>query len=202
MTRAVNWYDVVVFVALLYGVWSGLRAGLMGEIIRVIGLVLMIALAFTLYQPVGDWLKDHSQWSEDTARLIAFISIAVIVYLISLAVRLATHRHMQKMKLGSLVENIGGVFAGVIRMTLIMAWLTVILALSGNESLRRSVGVDSRFGSFVIEQLPALQPVVEKSLPGKLWIMDKIKRPPEPDIEDAGATNTETTPNRSQPNTP
>jgi membrane protein required for colicin V production len=198
----VNWYDVVVVVALLYGVWSGLRAGLMGEIIRVIGLVLMIALAFTLYQPVGDLIQNHSQWSEETAHLIAFVSIAVVVYLISLAVRLALHRHMQKMKLGALVENIGGAFAGVVRMTLIMAWLTVILALSSGEFMRRSVGVESRFGSFVVNQVPALKPMVEKSLPKRLWIMEDIKRPPEPNYEDAGATNAATTPNRSQPNAP
>jgi len=201
VTRAVNWYDVVVFVALLYGVWSGLRAGLMGEIIRVIGLVLMIALAFVLYRPVGDWIGDHSQWSDETAHLIAFVSIAVIVYLISLAVRLATHRHMQQMKLAALVENIGGAFAGVVRMTLIMAWLTVVLSLSGNEFFQRSVGRESRFGSLVVEQLPALKSTVEKSLPKKLWIED-IKQPAEPHHEDAGATNSDTTTNHPQPNAP
>jgi hypothetical protein len=109
---------------------------------------------------------------------------------------------MQKMKLGALVENIGGAFAGVVRMTLIMAWLTVILALSSGESLKRSVGVESRFGSFVVSQIPALKPIVEKSLPKRLWTMPDVKRPPEPNYEDAAATNADTTPNRSQPNAP
>ena len=41
-----------------------------------------------------------------------------------------------------------------------MAWVTVVLSLSGGDSLQRNVGVESRFGSFVIHQLPVLQSVV------------------------------------------
>jgi uncharacterized membrane protein required for colicin V production len=198
VTPAVNWYDLVVVVALLYGVWSGLRAGLMGEIIRVIGLVLMIVLALELYQPAGDWLKNHSQLSDEAAHLLAFVSIAAVVYLISLAARLAMHRRMQQLKLGALVENVGGAFAGVVRMTVIMAWVTVVLSLSGGEFLRRSVGAESRFGSFVVGQLPALKSVVGKSLPRNMWLMQDLKRRAEPNYEEGGATNTNT--NRPQPN--
>jgi uncharacterized membrane protein required for colicin V production len=50
----VNWYDVVVVIALLYGVWSGVRAGLTGEVIRVVGLILMVVVALASYQSAGD----------------------------------------------------------------------------------------------------------------------------------------------------
>lgn len=195
-----NWYDVVVVIALLYGVWSGLRSGLMGEIIRVIGLVLMVVLALELQQPFGDWIKNHSQMSDETAYLLAFVSIAVVVYLISVAARLATHRHMQQMKLGALVENVGGGFAGVVRMTLIMAWVSVVLSLSSDGFLRRAVGTESRFGSFVVNQLPGLRSVVDKSLPGKTWVSQDLKRRPEPNLEEGGVTNAN--PNNSPANTP
>jgi len=196
----VNWYDLVVVVALLYGVWTGLRAGLMGEIIRVVGLILMIALAFALYKPVGDLIGDHSQLSDDNAHLLAFVSIAAVVYLISLAVRLATHRHMQKFKLGSLIESVGGAFAGVVRMLVIMTWVTILLAVSSGEFMERSVGQESRFGSFVVSLLPALKPVAEKSLPEKLWIREEPKHSVEANADTTASTNTDS--NRPQPNTP
>jgi uncharacterized membrane protein required for colicin V production len=195
VTQAVNWYDVVVAAALLYGAWSGLRAGLTAEIIRVVGLVLAVVLGLTLYQPVGDGIWHRSQLSHETAQLVAFVSVAVVVYLISVLVRLATRRHMKEYKFSVLLENVGGAFAGVVRLTVIMAWLTLILSLSGGDFLQRSVSMESRFGSCVVRQLPALQSVVEKSLPRKMRLMPDLKRQPEPNYDEGDATHTNT--NRS-----
>ena len=200
MTRVVNWYDLVVVLTLLYGVWSGVRAGLTGEVIRVIGLILMVVVALASYQPAGDWIMDHSRMPDETAHLLAFVSIAVVVYLISVAARLALHRRMQQYRFSALVENVGGGCAGVVRMTMIMAWLTVVLSLSADDLLRRNIAVESRFGSFVVHQLPALQSVVEKSLPKSRWFTQDLKRRPEPSYEEAGATDTNT--NRSQTTVP
>jgi membrane protein required for colicin V production len=184
----INWYDLVVVVALLYGVWSGLRAGLTGEIIRVIGLVLMIALAAEFYLSAGNWLRAHSQLGKDISYLIAFVSIAVVVHLIALAARLATHKQMQKLKFAAIVENVGGSLAGVVRMAVIMTWLTVLLCLSNSDFWHHTVGEESRFGTFVINQLPAVKNIVKKSFPEKAWLSD-LKRRPEPNYEEVGSTN-------------
>ena len=192
MTQAVNWYDVIVAVALLYGVWSGLRAGLTGEIIRVIGLILAVVLGLTLYQPVGDWIWHRSQLLQETAQLVAFVSIAVVVYLISVAVRLATHRRMKQYKFSALLENVGGAFAGVIRMAVIMAGVSLILILFGGSFPGRSVSEESRFGSYVVRQLPALQAVVERNLPRQMQFLPDLKRRPEQSYDMGGATNTST----------
>ena len=191
-TRVVNWYDVVVVLALLYGVWSGVRAGLTGEVIRVIGLILMVLVALASYQSAGNWMAGHSQMPVETAQLLAFVSIALVVYLVSVAVRLALHRHMLQYKFSALVENVGGGCAGVVRMTVIMAWLTVVLSLSADASVRRNIDAESCFGSFIVHQLPALQSVVGRSLPKSRWITQDLKRRPEPNSEEVGATDTNT----------
>src|ERR1017187_685859 len=165
-TGTVNWDDVVVVGAMFYGVWGGIRAGLTGEIIRVIGLVLMIVVAVRLHHPVGDWLSANSPLPHDTAQLIVFVSIAVVVYLISVWIRLATRRRMQELKTGALVENVGGGFAGAVRMVLIMAWVTVVLSLSTSNFLYDEVGVRSRFGSLVLDQFPAARTAMQKNSPG------------------------------------
>jgi hypothetical protein len=160
----------------------------------------MVLLAVELYQPAGDWLQKHSQLTDETAHLLSFVSIAVVVYLLAVAARLATHRRMQRLEFGSLVENVGGAFAGVIRMTVIMAWVTVVLSLTNNEFLQRNVSGESRFGSFVVAQLPALQSVEEKTMPKKMWLLQDLKRPPDPNYEMGGTTDTNT--NRPQAVTP
>jgi uncharacterized membrane protein required for colicin V production len=193
--RALNWYDFVVIVALIYGAWSGLRAGLTGEIIRVIGLVLMIVLAFQLYQPLGNWLQAHSPLTGEAVYLVAFVSIAVVVHLLALAARLAAHRHVQKLKLAAMIENVGGSLAGVIRMIVIMAWLTAFLCLAGSDFWRHEVGEQSRFGSFVATFVPTVKAMFEKNFPErKTGLMPDLKRRPEPDYEGGGPTNTKSPP--------
>ena len=193
--RALNWYDIVVIVALIYGAWSGLRAGLTGEIIRVIGLVLMIVLAFQFYEPFGNWLQLHSALNVEAANLVAFVSIAVVVHLIALAARLATHRRMQKLKLAALMENVGGSLAGVVRMLVIMAWVTGFLCLAGNDFWRHQVGEQSRFGSFVSEQVPTVKAMLgQGSTEGKTGFLPDLKRRPEPEYEGGGSTNAKSSP--------
>jgi uncharacterized membrane protein required for colicin V production len=186
-----NWYDIVVVGALFYGVWSGIRAGLMGEIIRVIGLVLMIVLAVQFHQPVGDWIGENSSLPHAAAQLIAFVSIAVVVYLITLWVRLATRKRMLEVKTAALVENVGGGFAGAVRMVLIMAWVTVVLSLTTSNFLYDQVGIKSRFGSLVLDQLPVARAVMEGNSREKAWFMQDVKRRPEPNYEETGSTNTQ-----------
>lgn len=188
----VNWYDVVVVGAMFYGVWSGIRAGLMGEIIRVIGLILMLVLAAQFHQPVGDWMSATSPFPDDASQLIAFVSIAVVVYLITVWIRLATRKQMLEVKTSPMVENVGGGFAGAIRMVLIMAWVTVALSLTLNSSLRDEFGANSRFGSLVLDNLPTVRTAMQKNLPQKAWFMQDVKRRPETNYEIGGPTNTQT----------
>jgi uncharacterized membrane protein required for colicin V production len=187
----VNWYDVVVIGALFYGVWSGIRAGLTGEIIRVIGLVLMFVLAVEFHQSVGDWLNENSPLPDDACQLIAFVSIAVVVYLITLWIRLATRKRMQELKTAALVENVGGGFAGAVRMVLVMAWVTVVLSLSTSNFLYDQVGVKSRFGSLVLDQFPSARAAMEKNSPGTSWFSQDVKRRSEPNYDIGGPTNTQ-----------
>ena len=184
-----NWYDWVIIAALVYGMWSGLRAGLTGEIIRVIGLVLMVVLGLGFYRPLGNWLQIHSRLGDEPSQLIAFITIAITVYLVALAARLATHREMQKLKFAALVENVGGSLAGVVRMAVIMAWVTVLLCLSNSQFWYRTAGEESRFGSFVVGQLPAVRGMVKRSFPDQTWFLNDLKRRPEPNYDESGSTN-------------
>ena len=186
---SINWYDVVVVAALFYGVLSGIRAGLTGEIIRVIGLVLMVILALEFHEPVGDWLSANSPFPDEAAQLIAFVSIALVVYLITVAIRLRTKKRMQELKVGSLVEHMGGGFAGMIRMLVVMALVTLLLNMSTSGFLADQVGVRSRFGSLVLEQLPAMRAVEERNLPQKDWVLPNSKRVTEPKPEASDATN-------------
>jgi uncharacterized membrane protein required for colicin V production len=182
----INWYDIVVVGALFYGVWSGISAGLTGEIIRLAGLVLMIVLASEFHQFVGDWLHANSPLTDDAAQAVAFIGIAVMVYLITLAIRLRTAKRMQELKVAALLENVGGGFAGAIRVVVIMAWITVVLSLSTSSYFADQVGIKSRFGSLVLDRLPEVRAAMNNS-----WFSPKASQPTGTSHEESSSSSTQ-----------
>ena len=190
--QGVNWYDIVVVVAVLYGLWAGIRAGLTGEIIGVVGLVLMIWLSLQFHTNAGDLLRSLMGWSDvGFSNLVGFAGIAAAVWVLTYIARRKVHERMLKLKLASVVENGGGAFAGMVRMVVVMIFTTVVASLTRSAWLHRHVVNDSRFGSLIAERFPSVKSAVEKSFPEKLWPLGEIKRREEPKIEE-----TETKPNR------
>jgi membrane protein required for colicin V production len=182
-----NWYDIVVIAVLIYGIVAGVRNGLSGEIILVLGLLLMVALALSFYADVGEWLRRVTGLILEVANLVAFVSIAVIVYVVTIVVRKVVHRKLKQLKFAAVVENIGGGMAGSLRVLVIMAWLTVVLSLVRSPFWHEQVARNSRFGAFVVEQFPAVAAVTKKEFPEKVWFLRDIRRREEPAIDESSS---------------
>jgi membrane protein required for colicin V production len=185
-----NWYDAIVGVAILWGLWSGVRNGLFGEILRVLGLVAMVAAALKFYIPAGDWMQKTIKMPEEPARLLTFVVIAIVVYALAYRVRSFVHGRMKNFKFGAFIENVGGAFAGVVRMLVVMGFLTIIISLMRSPFWHQQVSTKSQFGVFVVSEFPAVAEVVKKEFPETLWFTEDIKRREEPDVENAGTKTT------------
>jgi membrane protein required for colicin V production len=183
-TATFNWYDIVVGVGILYGLWSGLRTGLFGEILRVAGLVAMVVAAMRSYIPLGDWVRSRTKMTEEPARLLAFVLVAVAVYLAMRAVRNFVHGRLKKMHFWAFVENLGGAIAGVVRVLVVMTFLTILISLMRSPFWHEQVSKNSAFGSFVVDQFPAVQAVAKKQFPETLWFTKDLKRREDPDVDD------------------
>lgn len=183
-----NWFDVLVAVALVYGAWSGTRTGLSGELLRALSLVLMVAVAVFFYEPVGRWLRRSFNWPVEPGNLVAFVGLAVAVYAVMLIVRLALHQRLTRKPMAAAVENFGGAVAGLVRVTVLLAVLTVTLCLTRSEFWHKQVGQNSQFGSRVIHHLPAVEAVTKQHFEEKLWFLKDIKRPKELDFPDTEST--------------
>jgi uncharacterized membrane protein required for colicin V production len=182
-----NWYDIVVVAALIYGIVAGVRNGLSGEIILVLGLLLMVALALSFYAGVGEWLRRITGLTVEVANLVAFVSIAVLAYVVTIVVRKVVHRKLKQLTFGAVVENVGGGVAGLLRLLVTMAWLTVVLSLVRSPFWHKQVARNSRFGAFVAEQFPAVAAVAKKEFPEKVWFLRDVQRREEPAIEDSSS---------------
>ncbi len=188
MPSSFNWFDVVVVVALGYGIWSGIRTGLSGEILRVFGIILMAVLGLGYYLPLGNWLQQQTGLVEEFAHLVAFVSIAVAVYLVSLLIRILVHKKLKKLRLTATLENVGGAIAGGLRMLVIMALLSITFGLMRSPFWHDQVANGSQFGSFVVRQFPAVEAVAKKGFEERLWFTKDLKRPQEVDVDKTGTT--------------
>jgi membrane protein required for colicin V production len=177
-----NWYDVVVIIALAYGVWSGIRTGLTGELIRAAGWVLTVTLAVRFYQPVGQWLSGKLNMETEVGHLVAFIAIALGMYAVQVMVRTLVHKRVKRFKFGAVLENVGGGTAGAVRMALVMTCLSVMLCLIRSPFWHQQVGKNSAFGSYVTGRFPAVAAMVEKKFPETMWFSKELKRPDDPGI--------------------
>ena len=184
-TSTWNWYDAVVGVALLWGLWSGVRNGLFGEIFRVLGVVAMVAAALKFYIPAGDWLRGTVRMPEEPARLTAFVVIALVVYVLAYRVRRFAHGKMKQFKFSAIIENIGGAFAGMTRMAMVMAFVTIVLSLMRSPFWHEQVSTRSQFGSYVVSEFPEVAALVKKEFEETLWTTEGIKRRDEPSVEES-----------------
>ncbi len=171
-----NWYDWFVATGLLYGVWSGLRSGLSGEIVTTVGLVVMVVLAISFYAVSGAWLAEQAGLDLPVAEVVAFVGIALTVYAVAFVVKRVLHQKLKRGVFSALVENVGGAAAGVVRLVVVLAWLSVCLCLSPSDFWQRQVGEESRFGSFMVSHFPAVAAKVEESFPDKVWLLKDIPR--------------------------
>jgi uncharacterized membrane protein required for colicin V production len=180
-----NWYDFVVLFALLFGVWSGIRTGFLGEIIRAVGLVAMVVVALVYYHRGGEWLRGQTGFSPEFANLVSFIAICTAVYALFVGLRSLLHKRMKRATTPAFVENTGGGVLGVIRMLAIMVGLTIGLTLVRSPFWHQEVANQSRFGRYVVHRFPAVESMTHSNYEEKLWFLDKLLRPEEPGIEDA-----------------
>lgn len=178
-----NWYDFVVLVTLLLGLWGGIRTGFFGEIVRVIGLALMATLALMFYQRGGAWVHAQTKMAIELANLVAFISIAVVVYAVTLVVRALIHRKMKKAAGRAFIENAGGAVLGVARMTVVMGCLTIGLTLMRSPFWHKQVAHESRFGAYVVGRFPSVAAMTHSNFTETLWFLEELHRPAEPSIE-------------------
>jgi uncharacterized membrane protein required for colicin V production len=175
-----NWYDYIVAVAVLSGFYSGLRAGLVRSVWRVVMWGVMTLVALLLFATLGAGLHDLFGLGTDSANLQAFLIVTLVVYVPCHFAGNAIVSRVSERRLPALVENVGGVLVGPFVMVLVMAWLSIALALTRSPLWHEEAVQYSCFGSRVVQHFPSIAATTEKKQTDKLWFMEPIKRREDP----------------------
>jgi len=155
-----NWVDVLIVVTLLWFTYAAFHAGLIREVITIVGAIAAVALAGLFYEDLAVDIKVGVD-DEETARLIAFAIIFGAVVLASQLTALFLKQAASLLLLG-LADSVGGAMIGFLK-----GFIFVEIALIAGITFT-SLGVEeaingSSFATFFLDAIPVLKTI----LPGE-----------------------------------
>ncbi len=148
-----NWYDYIILMALIVGLWQGIRSGLSKIASITIGSLLVLTATLKLYQTIYDWLQQQHWFTQTANSSAAIVAIVVGVYLPVLIISQLFGKWIQRRFFPVFLENFGGEVLGLISLAAILAWLNVGLMLTCNQSVQRLFLYDSWIGLRLASQL-------------------------------------------------
>lgn len=164
-----SFLDIILGLLLVWGLWKGLKNGLIIELASILALIAGIygAIHFSYY--AGDYLSQSMDWEERYINLTAFvITFIIIVLVVNLLAKLLTKIASFAM-LGWLNRLAGGIF-GVVKVAVILGALLVFFdrvntsaGLVKDENMEQSVLYEpiKEIGALIFDYV-LKEPVVEK----------------------------------------
>lgn len=111
--------DVIIAVLLVMGFISGLRDGLVKQVVGLAGLIGGLLLGRAFYLPLGDWMAITFSISTEVARVAAFIVLLIVVQLLFSLAGWIVSKLLNIICLGWINRLLGGL-VGVIKFALLV----------------------------------------------------------------------------------
>ena len=144
-----NWLDIVIAVALIVPIFTGLRQGLIKAALSLAGLIVGVVLASNYYQELGGMMTFIP--NENVANIAAFIIILVVVMIIAFVLA-AVLKYTAKAVLLGWVDRLGGAIFGLFMGAIVMgAILAILVKFIGEGLLTESV-----LAGFLLDKFPII----------------------------------------------
>lgn len=117
-----NWIDVLIFLALGFGLVRGLMKGLVTELIAILAVVLGVIGARIWGMTFAHWILVQFTWPEAVCEVVAYVLLFLGITIAANIVGSLTTRLMKAIHLGWLNRLLGGVFGCA-------KWAVVVLVL-------------------------------------------------------------------------
>ena len=122
--------DWIIVAILGAGLVMGIAKGVIQQIFSLGGLVLGIVLGTLLYIPFAGLLLDIFRMSEQTARIVAFVIILLVVPMVCGLLGKALSKLIHEANLGFIDRVLGGLF-GLFKVVLILGLVIMVMDMTG-----------------------------------------------------------------------
>ena len=171
-----NAVDLVLIALLLAFTIRGVIKGLSGEIAGLVGMAVVLAGGWKLYEPLSAALLEHTRLEDpQTSQLLAYI-LAVAVLLIAVNLLMLLVRKVLNKVFDGAIERIGGGVAGFLKTAAVLAILLFGVQLSGHAFLMKHFIEESWIGRTVGVRIPGWFDTIQERI-----------APQEPNAEDMPA---------------
>ena len=184
-----NWVDWAFCAALLYGAALGAVRGLSHELATLVGMVAAVIVTRLFYEPVSFWICARWGWNEEVTRLFAVVLLALLALYGMRLLRIALGA-MMTFAFKGLVERIGGLLAGFVRLGVIGLVLLLAASFVPSAWLQRAVMLDSTVGRQALPLLVAkYNEVAAKAamIPAEIPVGVQLPQAVMPPLPDEGA---------------
>ena len=184
-----NWVDWAFVAVLLYGAAMGAVRGLSSELATLIGMVVAAVVTRLFYEPVSFWICERWGWNEEVTRLFAVVLLALLVLYGMRLVRIALGA-MMTFSFKGLVERVGGLLAGFVRLGAIALLLLLAASFVPSSNLQRAVMMESSVGRQALPLLVAkYNELAEKAamLPAEIPVGVQLPQAVMPPVPEEGA---------------
>lgn len=169
--------DIILGLLLLYGLFKGVKNGLLIELASLIALIAGLYGAIHFSYIVGGYLAKNTDWSESAMNTTAFIlTFIIIIILVNLVAKLLT-KIADFAMLGLLNKLAGGIF-GTLKIAVVLGAFLIFFDKSNNqlgylkqESIEESTlyGPIKEIGALVfskvLKEIPALDSDIQERIP-------------------------------------
>lgn len=176
-----NWVDFIIMALIFHGVARGLRKGLSGEIIAIIGFIAAAALSFHFYRIAALKLEEVLPVSYPVSGLLAFSAIAAAVVSLSIIIQKTVHNAVE-LSFMSFFERFGGALLGGLRRVIVIGLILFICGMvyifSGLPKDLVQTGKDSILARSIYKLLPRIYDVCtmvypkSKNFSGDIFLSD------------------------------
>ncbi len=139
-----NFLDIILGLLLIWGLWKGLKNGLLIEIASILALIAGIygAIHFSYY--AGDYLSKNMDWNERYINIAAFcITFIIIVIVVHLAGKFLTN--IADIAMLGILNKIAGALFGALKVAVILGAVLIFfdranssVGLIKNETVQTS----------------------------------------------------------------
>ena len=122
--------DLIIVIILGVGLLIGFFKGVIQQVFSLGGLILGIILGTLLYEPFAGLLLNIFKMSDQTARIVAFVIILIVVPMVCGLLGKALSKLIHAANLGFIDRVLGGLF-GLFKVVLIMGLVIMVLDMTG-----------------------------------------------------------------------
>lgn len=125
--------DIILLICFVPALISGLRKGFISQVVSIVSIIAGVWVSYEFAEPVGTWLSQYIETTENVLKLTSFIIIMIAVFAVLALVGKLLESIINFVMLGWINKLLGVVFA--ILKTGLIVGLVIMLFCSLNNNL-------------------------------------------------------------------